>query len=161
MACKIHNFFFCKNAKIRQFALIRKAQLCLRIFNYISHTAENVFSLYGNILKRCNTAQNKHSINIRFYTCNYILSPINAMSLLWHSIVLRPWRSISGFGLPTKYVFFPVAISIGATSDSVAGIISPMSLSPCRDLIQSALLPCLREQYPFQSFQRNTFSSLR
>jgi hypothetical protein len=51
-----------------------------------------------------------------------------ASSLLIPSL-LRALRIIRGFGFPTKYAFFPVAISIGAMSAFVEGVI-PTSTGP-------------------------------
>lgn len=58
-----------------------------------------------------------------------MLSPIITDSSECASIALSAERIISGFGLPTKYGFTPVALEISAATAPVAGM-RPNSLGP-------------------------------
>ena len=83
-----------------------------------------------------------------------IRSPIKAISSLWQLIFLRPWRNINGFGLPTKYAFLPVAISIGAINEPVAGII-PRSVGPVMSgLAPISLAPRFTSSMAFSIFSK-------
>lgn len=60
-------------------------------------------------------------------------SPIMTVSPEWAPNRRRPVRIINGFGFPTKYAFFPVAISMGAIKARQPGRI-PLSDGPVKSL---------------------------
>jgi hypothetical protein len=76
-------------------------------------------------------------------------------SSLFTPSLLRAIRIISGFGLPTKYAFFPEAISIGAIKALTDGDI-PVSTGP----LISGFVPIRRAPLKTRLTASSIFSKL-